>query len=165
MIVLSCQLEYVLAMVIKRTTPSMSPEEAYDLAEQCFKKPRSLRTGARSPFDAWHLEQAAEAEFHKLLDHTDYRARRRGEIAHDCWACGAAGERIGRIRFGRDRGVDALRSLAQKLAKAISELNKHNGATGDEFRRNPYVALATYLWSKVLIDTIHCLRISGAEKF
>ena len=63
---LTGQIEYELALVIKRTTPGMKIREAHKLAETRFSR-HAIQNEARQRYEQWAMDQGKESEFHDIL--------------------------------------------------------------------------------------------------
>ena len=94
------QIECQLALVIKRTSPGMTLEEAYELAEARFSR-QAIQEEARQRYERWAMDQSKADRFHRILERVEDVANQRGKVTHDCWAYFKGTEQVCRSRFGK----------------------------------------------------------------
>ena len=120
---LTGQIEYELALVIKRSTHGMSLEDCYKLAETRFSR-QAIQDEARVRFERWKCDQGQESKFHKILARIDDLANRRGKVTHDCWAYDKETDAVCRNRFGKyvPVNLEDLKDLARDMNQVIADL-------------------------------------------
>lgn len=90
------QLEHIVAMTIKRTSPSMTLAEAEALTDGIVER----STRAQENFEIWAMNQDLEGDFGKLIEKVHKIARRRNDVVHALWGK----DPEGRVRWQRKGG-------------------------------------------------------------
>lgn len=114
------QLEHIVAMTIKRTSPSMTLAEAEALTDGIVER----STRAQESFERWAMDQDLEGDFGKLIEKVRKIAHRRNDVVHALWGK----DPEGRVRWQRKGGntiieidrLKLLRSEIQLLAAFIT---------------------------------------------
>ncbi len=126
---LTGQIEYELTLVMKRVSPKMSLDEAYDRARELWDR-GSLQDEVRKKFEIWAVDQKKEGELYQVLQRLDEIAKRRGRVTHDCWAYFRDDpNKVCRISFGEYVPVDVseLDRLARDMMQVIVDLTELSG--------------------------------------
>ena len=114
------QLEFALAMCIKRTDPKIDIEDARVLAESLSA--RLATAGTR--FAIWYKDQRREAEFERLIERATQLAKHRNGVVHALWAKNKEGEICWlRMGFYRSINLDELGTLRDDIYRVTAELN------------------------------------------
>ncbi len=118
------QLEHVVALTIKRTSPSMTLAEAEALTDGIVQR----STRAQESFERWAMYQNLEADFGKRIEAVRRIARRRNDVIHALWGRDPEG-RVRWQRSGENRGIEInqlrhLRDAILLLAAAITEATR-----------------------------------------
>ena len=115
------QLEHVVALSIKRTSPSMTLAEAEALRDSIVL----LSNRAQESYVNWAMDQNLEANFRQRFEEVRGIARRRNDVFHAFW--GRDGE--GGVRWhrsGRARRIDIneLRQLWDDIWQLAGRINE-----------------------------------------
>ena len=118
------QLEHIVAMTIKRTSPSMTLAEAVALTDGIVER----STRAQESFERWAMDQNLESDFRQRIEEVSRLARRRNDVIHALWGRDTEG-RVRWQRSGKNIGIEInrlrlLRDEIRLLAAAITEATR-----------------------------------------
>ena len=133
------QLEHIVALTIKRTSP-MTLEEAEALTDGIVE--RSAK--AKESYEIWATNQGLEAEFLKLVDKAGKVARRRNDVIHAFWAKDPAGC-IQWRRNGLQKKIDIeqLKVLRDDIHLLAAEINGTTAPASVRIESPEYLVSAT----------------------
>ena len=115
------QLEHVLAMTIKRTSPGRSLSEAMARAQYLLNQP-ALTEEAMQIYGKDTDDHEAEAEFLDVLNRARKASSARRDVDHALWAYDEQGNLVW-LRNGVSMDISTLSSIHTNLVDAVRDLN------------------------------------------
>ncbi len=115
------QLEHVLTMTIKRTSPRRSLSEAMARAQYLLNQP-AFTEEAMQTYGKDTDDQVAEAEFLDVLNRARKASGARRDVDHALWAYDEQGH-LGWLRNGVSMDISTLSSIHTNLEDAVRDLN------------------------------------------
>lgn len=115
------QLEHVLTMTIKRTSPSRSLSEAMARAQYLLNQP-AFTEEAMQTYGKDTDDQEVEAEFLEVLDRAREASSARRDVDHALWAYDEQGNLVW-LRNGVTMDISTLSSIHKNLEDAVRDLN------------------------------------------
>jgi len=114
------QLEHVVAMTIKRTSPSMTLAEAEALTDGIVAR----STHAQERFEVWAMDQNREGDFMRLIAEVRRIVPRRNDVVHALWGKDPE-DRVRWQRNGRDTEIeiDQLERLRNEIRLLTAAIN------------------------------------------
>jgi hypothetical protein len=119
------QLEHVLTMTIKRTSPSRSLSEATARAQYLLNQP-AFTEEAMQTYGKDTDDQEVEAEFLEVLDRAREASSARRDVDHALWAYDEQGNLVW-LRNGVTMDISTLSSIHKNLEDAVRDLNAQTG--------------------------------------